>query len=125
MTAAAEAQSTLQAAEEAAKSADAAATEVADAAAAKAKEEYDNLRRVLDAVNAQKAELEGKLAKAGGALNAAEELKEARWVITPGSQLHSLHRSCHISCMLGKMLPHCPKTNAISGKIQMMPNSPD
>lgn len=78
-TAAAEAQSTLQAAEEAAKSADAAATEVADAAAAKAKEEYDNLRRVLDAVNAQKAELEGKLAKAGGALNAAEELKEARW----------------------------------------------
>jgi len=33
---------------------------------------------VLDAVNAQKTDLDGKLAKAGGALNAAEELKEAR-----------------------------------------------
>ena len=50
-----------------------------EAAGAKAKEDYDNLRRVVDAVNAQKADLEGKLAKAGGALNAAEELKEARW----------------------------------------------
>ena len=50
----------------------------AAAAAATAAEEYANLRRVLDAVNAQKAELEGKVAKAAGALNAAEELKEAR-----------------------------------------------
>ena len=78
-TAAAEAQSRLQAAEEAAQAADTAATEAANLAAAKAQEEYGNLRRVLDAVNAQKADLEGKLAKAGGALNAAEELKEARY----------------------------------------------
>lgn len=78
-TAAAEAQSRLQAAEEVAQVADTAATEAANLAAAKAQEEYGNLRRVLDAVNAQKADLEGKLAKAGGALNAAEELKEARY----------------------------------------------
>ncbi|KAA6426660.1 MAG: CENPE type kinesin [Trebouxia sp. A1-2] len=77
-TSTAEAQSRLQAAEEAAQAADTAATEAANLAAAKAQEEYGNLRRVLDAVNAQKADLEGKLAKAGGALNAAEELKEAR-----------------------------------------------
>ena len=50
----------------------------AEVAAAAAAEEYANLRRVLDAVNAQKADLEGKVAKAAGALNAAEELKEAR-----------------------------------------------
>ena len=75
----AEAQLRLQAAEEAAQAADTVATEVANLAAAKAQEEYGNLRRVLDAVNAQKADLEGKLAKAGGALNAAEELKEARY----------------------------------------------
>ena len=66
------------AAQEAASAADTAAAERLEAADAKAKEDYDNLRRVLDAVNAQKADLEGKLAKAGGALNAAEELKEAR-----------------------------------------------
>ncbi len=78
-TAAAEAQSRLQAAEEAVQAADTAAAEAANLAAAKAQEEYGNLRRVLDAVNAQKADLEGKLAKAGGALNAAEELKEARY----------------------------------------------
>ena len=78
-TAAAEAQSRLHAAEEAAQAADTAAAEAATLAAAKAQEEYGNLRRVLDAVNAQKADLEGKLAKAGGALNAAEELKEARY----------------------------------------------
>ena len=75
----AEAQLRLQAAEEAAQAADKVATEVANLAAVKAQEEYSNLRRVLDAVNAQKADLEGKLAKAGGALNAAEELKEARY----------------------------------------------
>lgn len=50
----------------------------AEAAAGAAVEEYANLRRVLDAVKAQKADLEGKVAKAAGALNAAEELKEAR-----------------------------------------------
>ena len=76
--AAAEAQSRLQAAEDTARAAETAATDAAGAAAAKAKEEYDNLRRVLDAVNAQKADLEGKLARAGSALNAADELKEAR-----------------------------------------------
>jgi len=80
-TAAAEAQSRLQAAEEAAQAVDTAATEAANLAAAKAQEDYGNLRRVLDAVNAQKADLEGKLAKAGGALNAAEELKEARYAV--------------------------------------------
>lgn len=76
--AAAAAQARLQAAEEAATTAGTASREAAEAAAAKAQEEHDNLRRVLDAVNAQKADLEGKLAKAGGALNAAEELKEAK-----------------------------------------------
>lgn len=53
----------------------------AEAAAVSAAQEYADLRRVLDAVNAQKAELEGKVAKAAGALNAAEELKEARWAL--------------------------------------------
>lgn len=76
--AAAAAQIRLQAAEEAATAASTASREAAEAAAAKAQEEHDNLRRVLDAVNGQKADLEGKLAKAGGALNAAEELKEAK-----------------------------------------------
>ena len=76
--AAAAAQARLQAAEEAATAAGAASREAAEAAATRAMEEHDNLRRVLDAVNAQKADLEGKLAKAGGALNAAEELKEAK-----------------------------------------------
>ena len=42
-------------------------------------EEYASLQRVLEAVNLQKADLEGKVVKAAGALNAAEELKEARW----------------------------------------------
>ena len=51
----------------------------ADAAAASAAEEYASLQRVLEAVNLQKADLEGKVVKAAGALNAAEELKEARW----------------------------------------------
>lgn len=76
--AAAEAETRAQAAEEAVTAAANASREEAEAAAAKAKDEHDNLRRVLDAVNAQKADLEGKLAKAGGALNAAEELKEAK-----------------------------------------------
>lgn len=76
--AAAAAQAAFQTAEEAAAGAASVAKEAAEAAAAKAQEEYDSLRRVLDAVNAQKADLEGKLAKAGGALNAAEELKEAK-----------------------------------------------
>lgn len=76
--AAAEAETRVQAAEEAVTAAANASREEAEAAAAKAKDEHDNLRRVLDAVNAQKADLEGKLAKAGGALNAAEELKEAK-----------------------------------------------
>lgn len=80
--AAAEAQYRLQAAEDTARAAETSATDAASAAAAKAKEEYDNLRRVLDAVNAQKAELEGKLARAGSALNAADELKEARCDLT-------------------------------------------
>ena len=74
----AQAQVTRQAAQEAATAAAESAKEAADAAGVKAKEEHDNLRRVLDAVNAQKADLEGKLAKAGGALHAAEELKEAK-----------------------------------------------
>ena len=52
--------------------------EAAEAAAARATADYDSLRRVLDAVNAQKAELDSRLAKAGGALNAAEELREAK-----------------------------------------------
>lgn len=77
-SAAAAAQAALQAAEEAATAAASASREAAEAAAATAQEEHDTLRRVLDAVNAQKADLEGKLAKAGGALNAAEELKEAK-----------------------------------------------
>lgn len=51
----------------------------ADTASTSAAEEYASLQRVLDAVNLQKADLEGKVAKAAGALNAAEELKEARW----------------------------------------------
>ena len=76
--AAAEAKTSLSAAEAGAIVAETASAESLAAAGAKAKEEYDNLRRVLDAVNAQKTDLEGKLAKAGGALNAAEELKEAR-----------------------------------------------
>ena len=54
--------------------------ESAEAAAARATADYDSLRRVLDAVNAQKAELDSRLAKAGGALNAAEELREAKCV---------------------------------------------
>ena len=78
--AAVEAQTRVQAAEEAAAVASDASKEAAEAAAARAKDEHDNLQRVLDAVNAQKADLEGKLAKAGGALNAAEELKEAKYV---------------------------------------------
>ena len=52
--------------------------ESAEAAAARATADYESLRRVLDAVNAQKAELDSRLAKAGGALNAAEELREAK-----------------------------------------------
>lgn len=77
-TAAAAAQAQLHTAEEAGTAAASIAQEAAEANAAKAQEDYDSLRRVLDAVNAQKADLEGKLAKAGGALNAAEELKEAK-----------------------------------------------
>lgn len=53
-------------------------TQAAEAAAKKATEDYDSLRRVLDAVNAQKAELDSKVAKAAGAINAAEELREAK-----------------------------------------------
>ena len=124
-TAAAEAQSTLQAAEEAAKSADAAATEVADAAAAKAMEEYDNLRRVLDAVNAQKAELEGKLAKAGGALNAAEELKEARWADNTSHNCTHCTGPVTSAACLARCCLIAPKQTAVSGKIQIMPNSHD
>ena len=77
--AAAEAQASLQAAEEAAAAAAVSSAEAADAIAGRAKEELDTLRRVLDAVNAQKADLDSKLAKAGGALNAAVELKEAKY----------------------------------------------
>ena len=51
----------------------------ADTASTSAAEKYASLQQVLDAVNLQKADLEGKVAKAAGALNAAEELKEARW----------------------------------------------
>lgn len=76
---AAEAESLLAAAKAEAESAVHQAKADAEAAAASAAEEYANLRRVLDAVNAQKAELEGKVAKAAGALNAAEELKEAKY----------------------------------------------
>lgn len=77
-SASAVAEARLQAAEAAAITAATTSREASEAAAAIAQEEYDSLRRVLDAVNAQKADLEGKLAKAGGALNAAEELKEAK-----------------------------------------------
>ena len=77
-SASAVAEARLQAAEAAAITAATTSREASEAAAATAQEEYDSLRRVLDAVNAQKADLEGKLAKAGGALNAAEELKEAK-----------------------------------------------
>ena len=93
-TAAAEAQASLCAAQAATTAAETASADSLAAAAAKATEEYDNLRRVLDAVNAQKADLEAKLAKAGGALNAADELKEARWMfhLTPVNFHYSVHR---------------------------------
>ena len=47
---------------------------------AEAKAQFDSLSHIKRGLEQQKAELEAKVAQAAAALNAAEELKELRWV---------------------------------------------
>ncbi|KAK9836595.1 hypothetical protein WJX74_004004 [Apatococcus lobatus] len=77
----AELEAKLQQAEEAAVASSAraaAAEEGADEAALKAEADVAAIRQALSAANMAKAEMDAKLAKAAVAMNAAEELKEAR-----------------------------------------------
>lgn len=49
-----------------------------EAAKAAASAEVENIRKLLTSSAAEKAELEAKVARAAGALKAADELREAR-----------------------------------------------
>ena len=80
-TAQAELQVKLQQSEEAAEASSAraaAAEEAVDEAAVKAESDVAAIRQALSTANMAKAEMDAKLAKAAVAMNAAEELKEAR-----------------------------------------------